>query len=440
VSAETRTAGAVRPAELIQKKRDGGELTDAELSGLVLAYARDEIPDYQMAAFCMAVYFKGLSHAETHALTDAMVQSGEIVDLSPLGRKVVDKHSTGGVGDKTSIALGPIVAACGVPFAKMSGRGLGHTGGTLDKLEAIPGFNVELDIDAFLAQVREIGMAIIGQTAELVPADKRLYALRDVTATVDIIPLIASSIMSKKIAGGADAIVLDVKVGDGAFMKDVDSARELAEAMRELGVRAGREVVCELTDMDQPLGRAVGNALEIREAVATLQGEGPSDLHELVLGAAGHLLALSDLGIDPAEGIRRAEGAIADGSALAVYERWVRAQGGDPDLDALPIAPVTRLVHAAEAGYVQGIATTAVGEAALGLGAGRLRKEDEIDHAVGILCIAKRGYEVAVGDVIAQVHARTEESADAAAAEIGGAYRVGVEWPGEVPIVIDVIA
>jgi pyrimidine-nucleoside phosphorylase len=440
VSAETRTAGALRPAELIQKKRDGGELTDAELSGLVLAYARDEIPDYQMAAFCMAVFFKGMSHAETHALTDAMVQSGAIVDLSPLGRKVVDKHSTGGVGDKTSIALGPIVAACGVPFAKMSGRGLGHTGGTLDKLEAIPGFNVELDIHAFLAQVREIGMAIIGQTAELVPADKRLYALRDVTATVDIIPLIASSIMSKKIAGGADAIVLDVKVGDGAFMKDVDSARELAEAMRELGVRAGREVVCELTDMDQPLGRAVGNALEIREAVATLQGEGPSDLHELVLGAAAHLLALSDLGVDPAEGIRRAEAAIADGSALAVYDRWVRAQGGDPDLDALPSAPVTRVVHAAEAGYVQRIATTAVGEAALGLGAGRLRKEDEIDHAVGILCIAKRGNEVAVGDVIAEVHARTEESADAAAAEIGRAYRVGVEWPGEVPIVIDVIA
>ena len=440
MSAETRAAGAVRPAELIQKKRDGGELTDAELSGLVLAYARDEIPDYQMAAFCMAVYFKGLSHAETHALTDAMVQSGEIVDLSPLGRKVVDKHSTGGVGDKTSIALGPIVAACGVPFAKMSGRGLGHTGGTLDKLEAIPGFNVELDIDAFLAQVREIGMAIIGQTAELVPADKRLYALRDVTATVDIIPLIASSIMSKKIAGGADAIVLDVKVGDGAFMKDIDSARELAEAMRELGVQAGREVVCELTDMDQPLGRAVGNALEIGEAVATLQGEGPSDLRELVLGAAGHLLALSDLGIDSAEGIRRADAAIADGSALALYEGWVRAQGGDPDLDALPSAPVTRLVHAEEAGYVQRIATTAVGEAALGLGAGRLRKEDEIDHAVGIVCIAKRGYEVAVGDVIAQVHARAEESADAAAAEIGRAYRIGLEWPGEVPIVLDVIA
>jgi pyrimidine-nucleoside phosphorylase len=440
VSAPPRATGAIRPAELIQKKRDGGELTQAELSGLVLAYARDEIPDYQMAAFCMAVYFKGLSHGETHALTDAMVQSGETVDLSPLGRKVVDKHSTGGVGDKTSIALGPVVAACGVPFAKMSGRGLGHTGGTLDKLEAIPGFSVELDIDAFLAQVREIGLAIIGQTGELVPADKRLYALRDVTATVDIIPLIASSIMSKKIAGGADAIVLDVKVGDGAFMKDMGSARELAEAMRELGVRAGREVVCELTDMDQPLGQAVGNALEIREAVATLQDKGPPDLVELVVGAAAHLLALSDLGVDAEEGRARAQAAIADGTALAVYERWVLAQGGDPDLDALPRAPLTRSVHAPAAGYVQRIATTAIGEAALGLGAGRLRKEDEIDHAVGILCLAKRGQEVVAGDVIAEVHASSDESAEAGAAAVTAAYRIGAEPPQNVPIVLDVIA
>ena len=430
----------IRPAELIERKRDGGELSSDEIAELMLAYARDEVPDYQMAAFCMAVYFKGLTPAETHALTDALVQTGDTVDLSPLGRKVVDKHSTGGVGDKTSIALGPIVAACGVPFAKMSGRGLGHTGGTLDKLESIPGFRIELGMDEFLAQVRDVGMAIVGTTAELVPADKRLYALRDVTATIDIIPLIASSIMSKKIAGGADAIVLDVKVGDGAFMKTIESARELAEAMRELGQRAGREVVCELTDMDQPLGHAVGNALEIREAVATLSGQGPPDFLELVLGASAHLLALSDLEIDVGEGRRRAEEALASGAALAAYERWVRAQGGDPSLEALPTAPVIRSVPAPGNGFVEAIAATAVGEAALGLGAGRLRKEDAIDYAVGILCLAKRGNEVAAGEPIAEVHAQDDGSADRAAAEVTAAYRIGDDRPADRPIVIDVIA
>jgi pyrimidine-nucleoside phosphorylase len=430
----------IRPAELIQRKRDGAELGADEIADLVLAYARDEVPDYQMAAFCMAVYFKGLTAAETHALTDAMVRSGEVVDLSPLGRKVVDKHSTGGVGDKTSIALGPVVAACGVPFAKMSGRGLGHTGGTLDKLEAIPGFRIELGLDEFLEQVREVGLAIIGQTADLVPADKRLYALRDVTATVDIVPLIASSIMSKKIAGGADAIVLDVKVGDGAFMKTLESARELAEAMRELGVRAGREVVCVLTDMDQPLGRAVGNALEIREAVATLGGEGPPDLVELVLGATAHLLALSDLGIDHDEGRRRAEEALQSGAALAAYERWIQAQGGDPSVDALPAAPVVRTVSAPADGYVEAIATTRFGEAALGLGAGRVRKEDDIDHAVGIVCLAKRGDRVAAGDPLAEVHARTDDSAEHASSEVIGAYTLASDEPKQRPIVLDVIA
>ena len=430
----------IRPAELIQRKRDGGELASDEIAEFMLAYARDEVPDYQMAAFCMAVYFQGLTAAETHALTDALVRTGDTVDLSPLGRKVVDKHSTGGVGDKTSIALGPVVAACGVPFAKMSGRGLGHTGGTLDKLEAIPGFRIELGMDEFLEQVREVGMAIIGTTAELVPADKRLYALRDVTATIDIIPLIASSIMSKKIAGGADAIVLDVKVGDGAFMKTLASARELAEAMRELGQRAGREVVCELTDMDQPLGRAVGNALEIREAVATLSGQGPPDFLELVLGATAQLLALSDLDIDVAEGRRRAEEALASGAALEAYERWVRAQGGDPSLEALPTAPVVLSVPAPGGGFVEAIAATAVGEAALGLGAGRLRKEDAIDYAVGIVCLAKRGDKVGTGDPIAEVHAQDDESAERAAAEMTAAYRIGGDRPGERPIVLDVIA
>jgi pyrimidine-nucleoside phosphorylase len=427
----------LRAAEVIQRKRDGGELSAAEIAELVLAFARDEVPDYQMAAFCMAVYFRGLTAAETHALTDAMVRSGDTIDLSPLGRRVVDKHSTGGVGDKTSIALGPVVAACGVPFAKMSGRGLGHTGGTLDKLESIPGFRVEVGIDDFLRQVRDVGMAIVGQTADLVPADKRLYALRDVTATVDIIPLIASSIMSKKIAGGADAIVLDVKVGDGAFMKSLESARELAAEMVELGRRAGREVVCELTDMDQPLGRAVGNALEVREAVETLRGGGPPDLVELVLGSAAHLLVLSDLGIDHEDGRRRAEAALADGTAYAVYERWVEAQGGDPSLEALPRAPVVAEAFADNDGFVREVSATHVGVTALHLGAGRARKDNAIDHAVGIVCLAKRGERVEAGQPLAEIHARDEDTAVRAIGEVQAAYRLGPEAPPIRPIVLE---
>jgi pyrimidine-nucleoside phosphorylase len=429
----------IRPAELIERKRNGAELPPDELAELVLGFARGNVPDYQMAAFCMAVWFRGLTPAETHALTDAMVRSGETIDLSGLGRKVVDKHSTGGVGDKASLVIGPVVAACGVPFAKMSGRGLGHTGGTLDKLESIPGFRVELAHDAFVRQVQETGLAIVGQTADLVPADKKLYALRDVTATVDQVALIASSIMSKKIAAGADAIVLDVKVGDGAFMKTLDAARELAETMVSLGQEAGREVVCELTDMDQPLGHAVGNALEIREAVETLRGEGPPDLHELVLSAAGHLLALSDLGVDTEEGRRRAETAIADGSAVEAYERWIRAQGGDPDPAALPEAPVVRDVSAPGEGFVAGIATTALGVASLHLGAGRVAKDDEIDHAVGLLALAKRGDRVEPGQPLARVHARTEADAEQGVAEVAACYRLADAAPEPVPIVLEVV-
>ena len=430
----------IHASELIQRKRDGDELTAQEIRELVLAYVGEGVPDYQMSAFLMAVYFRGLTAAETHALTKAMVASGETIDLSPLGRRVVDKHSTGGVGDKTSIALGPVVAACGVPFAKMSGRGLGHTGGTLDKLESIPRMTIELDLDAFLAQVRDVGMAIIGQTADLVPADKRLYGLRDVTATVDNVSLIASSIMSKKIAAGADAIVLDVKVGDGAFMKTLPAARELAEMMVALGREAGREVVCELTDMDQPLGRTVGNALEIREAVETLHGSGPPDLTELVVGAAGHLLALSDLGVSHDEGRRRAEDAIANGEALAAYERWVRAQGGDPDLDALPTASVVRPVEAGDDGFVQRIAATDVGRAALHLGAGRATKDDAIDHAVGVVCLAKRGDRIASGEPLAEIHARDNASAARGVDEVAACYTLGSDPPDERPIVLDVLA
>ena len=431
----------IRVSELIERKRNGGELADEEIAELVLSFTREEIPDYQMAAWCMAVYFKGLNGRETHALTDAMIRSGETLDLATaIGRRVVDKHSTGGVGDKTTLAVGPIVAACGAPFAKMSGRGLGHTGGTLDKLESIPGFDVEVGIDRFVAQVREVGMAIIGQTGDLVPADKKLYALRDVTATVDIVPLIASSIMSKKLAAGADAIVLDVKVGDGAFMKTIEDARILAEQMVDLGRRAGREVVCLLTDMDQPLGAAVGNALEVREAVETLTAEGPPDFTELVLEACARLLSLSDLDVDVLEGRSLAQMAMTDGSAREQYERWVRAQGGDPDPDALPRAPVQQEVVAEREGVVARLAALPIGIAALELGAGRRTKNDTIDHAVGVVCSAKRGQKVETGQVLADVHARDEASAARAAAAVLAAYEIGDRPPHPRGILLDVVA
>ena len=430
----------IRPAELIQRKRDGGELAAEELSELVLGYSRGEVPDYQMSAFLMAVYFRGLSEAETFALTDAMVASGETLELGRLlGRKAVDKHSTGGVGDKTSIAVGPIVAACGVPFGKMSGRGLGHTGGTLDKLESIPGFRVELTTEELVAQVREVGLAIVGQTGDLVPADKLLYALRDVTATVDNVSLIAASIMSKKIAAGADAIVLDVKVGDGAFMKTEPAARELAEAMIDLGRRAGREVVCLLTDMNQPLGRAVGNALEIREAIDTIRGKGPADFTEIVLDGCTHLLALSDLGLDEDEARRRVQTAVADGSAWAAYERWIRAQGGDPDEAALPSAGVVQEVACGGEGWVTDLSAMDIGLAALRLGAGRRTKKDAIDHSVGVVCLAKRGDRVTAGSALAEVHARSEEEARGAVDEVAAAYRIGEEPPSPRPLVLDVV-
>jgi len=431
----------IRPAELIERKRDGGSLTPAEIGELVLGHARGEIPDYQLAAFCMAVYFRGLSADETLALTNAFVESGTTLDLrGELGRVVVDKHSTGGVGDKTSIVVGPIVAACGVPFGKMSGRGLGHTGGTLDKLESIPGFRVELSKKEFVEQVRDVGLAIIGQTDDLVPADKQLYALRDVTATVDSIPLIAASIMSKKIAAGADAIVLDVKVGDGAFMKSLEDARMLAESMIELGRGAGRQVVSLLTDMEQPLGWAIGNAVEIREARSLLAGEdSPPDLFSLAVQAAGRLVSLSDLGIDAEEGERRAERAIEDGSALAAYERWITAQGGDPSLDVLREAPVRTELTADRAGFVAGVSALGVGRVALELGAGRRTKEDTIDHAVGICCFAKRGDPVEEGQPLAEIHARDQTSAEQAVDQIRPLIEISDESGPPRPIVLETL-
>ena len=430
----------IHPAELIQRKRDGGELSSDELRELVLGYARGNVPDYQMSAFCMAVMFRGLTSAETLAMTEAFVGSGETIDMAAqLGRRVVDKHSTGGVGDKTSIAVGPIVAACGVPFGKMSGRGLGHTGGTLDKLESIPGFRVELTTDELIEQVRKIGLAIVGQTGNLVPADKKLYALRDVTATVDNVSLIAASIMSKKIAAGADAIVLDVKVGDGAFMKSLPDAQVLAETMIALGQHANREVVCLLTDMDQPLGRAVGNALEVHEAASTLRGDGPADLTELALDVSAHLVALSDLGVDRAEARRRTEAAVADGSAYAMYERWVRAQGGDPDEAVLPRAPFVREVFAPRAGYVQALGALPVGLAALHLGAGRRGKDDPVDHAVGVVCVKKRGDAIEAGEPLAEIHAKNEATADEAANDVLAAYALADEPPRTRSIVLDTL-
>jgi pyrimidine-nucleoside phosphorylase len=400
---------------------------------------RDELPDEQMAAFFMAVYFRGLSVAETSALTDAMIASGVTVDFSSLGRIVVDKHSTGGVGDKVSIALGPVVAACGVPFAKISGRGLGHTGGTLDKLESIPGFRVGLTRDEFVAQVRELGLAIVGQTDDLVPADRRMYALRDVTGTVPEVSLIAASVMSKKIAAGADAILLDVKVGEGAFMRNLDDGRRLAEAMVELGRRSGRRVVCELTTMDQPLGQAVGNALEVREAVATLRGEGPPDLVELVIRSAATLLALSDLQIDQSAGRMRAEQAIASGDALGVYRRWVSAQGGDSDETSLPQATAMHVVEAPVAGHVRGLSALGIGRAVVALGAGRQRKEDSVDHAAGVRCLAKLGDEVGAGDPLAEIHASSPELAAAAAQDVLRCYEFAESPVEPPPLVLDVI-
>jgi pyrimidine-nucleoside phosphorylase len=430
----------VNAAGLIERKRNGEELARGELGEFVSAYVRGDVPDYQAAAFLMAVWFRGLSAAETFELTEAMVESGERLNLAArIGRRVVDKHSTGGVGDKTTIALGPVVAACGVPFGKMSGRGLGITGGTLDKLESIPGFRVELSTDELVAQTREIGIAVTGQSAALVPADKQLYALRDVTATVDEISLIAASIMSKKIAGGASALVLDVKVGEGAFMPTLDDARRLAETMREIGVHAALDVVCLLTDMDQPLGRAVGNAIEVLEAYETLAGDGPADLRELVVVAAGELLALSDLGVTREEARERAEQVIADGSALEAYERWIRAQGGDPDPARLPTASVVRELAAPRAGHVRALPARAVATAAMAVGARRRRKEDPVDHAVGVVCFRKRGESVTEGEPLAEVHARDEATADAAASTVLDAYEIGDEPPEPRPLVLDVI-
>lgn len=432
----TAAASTFRAVDVIRSKRDGERLSDEVIATLIDEYVADRVPDYQMSALLMAMLLKGMDDGEALALTRSMVSSGDTVDLSPIGRRIVDKHSTGGVGDKVSLALGPIVAACGVPFAKMSGRGLGHTGGTLDKLESIHGFTVELDQTRFFRQVREVGVAIVGQTADIVPADKRLYALRDVTATVESIPLIAASVMSKKLAAGADAILLDVKVGSGAFMKTLDDARTLADTMVRIGTGAGRQVQVLITSMEQPLGYAVGNALEIAEVIALLEGRAPAGLTELVMSAAGCLLAMSDLGIDEDEGRRRADAVVASGEARERFDRWIAAQGGDLSR-GLPQAVVQHTVLAARGGTIESLDALVVGEAACRLGAGRLTKDAKIDHAVGIQLHANVGDPIQPGDPLVTVHARTEEDACWAAQQVEQATVVGTALPAHTSLILD---
>ena len=423
--------------DFIEKKRDGGEHGADELRAWVRAYVAGEIPDYQMAAWLMAVYFRGMTPRETAELTLAMAHSGEVLDLSSLGRKTVDKHSSGGVGDKTTLVVAPILAAAGLVVAKMSGRGLAHTGGTIDKLESIPGWRAELSDEEFLRQAREVGLVIAGQSKNLAPADGKMYALRDVTGTVPSIPLIASSIMSKKLAAGAQIVTLDVKVGRGAFMKSVGEARELARLMVEIGRHAGRDVRAVLSQMDQPLGRAVGNAIEVREAIATLRGEGPDDLTELSLALARE--ALEAAGEDPA----RAEEAWRSGAALAKLRAFVAAQGGDARVvdepERLELAPGVFELKAAADGVVAELDAYKVGLAALRLGGGRERKGDAIDHGVGVRLEKKIGEPVAAGEVLARLYHRDGHGLEEARALMGSAYRIGraAEPP---PLVLETVA
>ncbi len=408
----------MRFADLLLKKRNGGTLSAEEIDFMISGYVSGEIPDYQMSAFCMAVYYQGMNREETIDLTMSMVRSGETLDLSQIAGSIVDKHSTGGVGDKTTLVLGPLVAACGVPVAKMSGRGLGHTGGTLDKLAAIPGFSSEVATDAFIQQVKDIGICVAGQTKDLAPADKLLYGLRDVTATVDSIPLIASSIMSKKLAAGADGLVLDVKVGKGAFMKDLTQAKELAELMVQIGIGAGRRVTACLTGMDQPLGYAVGNSLEVVEAITTLKGDGPRDLLELCLVLGSEMLVLAGKANSLERAMSLLQDAIAQGRALKKLQELIVAQGGNPkvisDYSLLPLGQHVTEVTSQVAGYVTGLDALAIGTASMQVGAGRRHKEDSIDLGAGVLLRKKLGDPVVSGEALAVLYSSAPPPAEAA--------------------------
>lgn len=409
--------------ELIREKRDGGAHSAEGIAFMVRGATDGSIPDYQLAAWLMAVRLKGMTDDETKSLTQAMAASGRRLDLSSIPGKKVDKHSTGGVGDKATLVVAPLVASAGIPIAKLSGRALGHSGGTLDKLESIPGFKVDLPVEAFIEQVRDIGIAIAGQTGDMVPADKVFYALRDTTATVDSVPLIASSVMSKKLAAGADAILLDVKVGRGAFVAKLAEAEALALALVGIGTGAGRETVAYITDMDQPLGRAVGNALEVGEAIATLRGEGPADLELLSLRFAGEMLRLA--GAPPQDLKRR----LHDGSALRKFAELIAAQSGNPavvdDPALLPAAPVQQAVSAPRSGQVTAIDPLEIALAAKSLGAGRDRKEASIDLSVGIVLQKKIGDSIQAGEALAIIHAASAEAAGKVAARVTAAFTIG---------------
>ncbi|NME07123.1 pyrimidine-nucleoside phosphorylase [Psychrobacillus sp. BL-248-WT-3] len=406
----------MRMNDIIEKKRDGHALTKEEISFFIDGYTNGSIPDYQASALLMAIYFKDMNDEERANLTMAMVNSGEQIDLSAIEGVKVDKHSTGGVGDTTTLVLGPLVAACGVPVAKMSGRGLGHTGGTIDKLEAIEGFHVELSSEQFVKQVNEIKVAVIGQSGNLTPADKKLYALRDVTSTVNSIPLIASSIMSKKIAAGAGAIVLDVKTGDGAFMKTAEDARNLAKAMVQIGNSVGRQTMAIISDMSQPLGRAIGNALEVQEAIDTLKGNGPEDLTELCLTLGSQMVVVGEKAETLEEARAMLKKVIDDGSALEIFKQFIKWQGGNENVvdntDLLPKAAFVTELTAKEAGYVTYMEADEIGTAAMLLGAGRATKESEIDLAVGIILNKKVGDRVEKGESLATIHANSEDIQD----------------------------
>jgi pyrimidine-nucleoside phosphorylase/thymidine phosphorylase len=421
----------VRPYEVIHRKRDGRPVPPEAIAELVTGYAEGIVPDYQMAAFCMAVFFRGMSGPELQSLTMAMLHSGDVLDLSDIPGPKIDKHSTGGVGDKTSLALAPLVAACGVKVPMVSGRGLGHTGGTLDKLESIPGFQTQLPVERFRELTASVGACLVGQTDRIAPADRKLYALRDLTATVESIPLIAGSIMSKKLAEGIDGLVLDVKVGSGAFMKRLPDALELARTLVGIGRGMGKQVVALVTDMDQPLGRAVGNALEVKEILHLLQGGGPPDLRELTVLLGAEMLLLGGVAATPAGARGRIEQAIADGSGFRKLREIVEAQGGDPralvEPDRLPRAARVVDVAAQATGVVETIDAEAVGLAAMALGAGRSRLEDAVDPAAGLELRKKVGDSVEAGEPLAAMHLgeRPLEPPDAVAARLRGAFRIG---------------